>query len=351
MYIKIIGNNFGNFPYKLGINRLADYGETFNHRRECGPGGLFYCKLRYLPMWFGYGDTLCLVKPNDYANVVAVENKYKTDVLEIMEMMPLGEISTWEFILKQKNGLTPNGIAACLTWAIRDLRYNLADFISKCDKLAGADLRGAMAEAADWGHLEIFKRLIDKGGRVADHEDYVETCVSEGRVDAIKFFVEKGFVFEEPFKMEYLTFAARSGSVPMVDFFLNRGLNLREEGAHMLSFAAEKGDLPMVKHLVAKGADINFKNKYVDSPIDSAAYEGYDSIIMFLLENGAKVGDTALSCAAIAGHLTTTKLLVDAGVSSQLQEALHCALDEEHHDVAAYLQSQIVLADVTINGE
>lgn len=58
VYVKVIGRNRGKFPYHLGLNRLADNDdEPFDPRPDCGPGGLYYCNVKDVLDWLGYGGT------------------------------------------------------------------------------------------------------------------------------------------------------------------------------------------------------------------------------------------------------------------------------------------------------
>lgn len=352
MYVKLIGNNHGSFPYKLGINRLLDNDERFDPRPLCNEGGLYYCELKYMPKWFDRGETLCVVKPGDGARVVSIDDNFKTDVLEIMEMMPLTEVSTWEFILKQEDGLTSIGISECLGWAIKHGHDDIFELLfSRGDPLLVPLLTDPMREAANRDRPDIFIRLLEKGGNINDQEPYVFTCIRKGRVDTVKFFTEKGFSsFAKPFTRGYLAAAAKSGSIPMVDFLLDKGLSLKVEGESALICATMKGHFPLVKHLVAKGVAIT------DNHLIEAACHGYDDILIFLLESGAPddmATGKALAYAASGGHLTTAKLLVEAGANLHLKRdrPLRWAVRREHDDVADYLRSLGLVLDEETDGD
>ena len=86
-YYKIIGNNYGKYPYKLGLNTLADNGETFNKIQECGPGGLYFCTINNIFAYLNYGNKVCILTIPDDAEIIKVNNKYKADQIFIHKIM------------------------------------------------------------------------------------------------------------------------------------------------------------------------------------------------------------------------------------------------------------------------
>ena len=92
----------------------------------------------------------------------------------------------------------------------------------------------------------------------------------------------------------------------------------------------EKQKIPlMVKSLIYHGADVNAKNKALETPIMFAAKHNYTEIIELLLNHGANVDQkdddnyTALLVAAENGNIKATELLLRNGA---------CIEDTEKHD-------------------
>jgi len=88
-YWKIIGKNRGNFPYHLGVNSLAETGETFDATPDCTPGGLYFTDIEHILEYLEYGDKMCQLTIPPDAQVVAVGTKFKADKIEILELQPL----------------------------------------------------------------------------------------------------------------------------------------------------------------------------------------------------------------------------------------------------------------------
>jgi ankyrin repeat protein len=96
-----------------------------------------------------------------------------------------------------------------------------------------------------------------------------------------------------------------------------------DENAMML--AALNGDLNLVKLLADKGAEVNKKGW---TPLHYAAANGHDDVVQFLVEHSAYIdagspnGTTPLMMAARGNHVTTMKVLLDAGADARLKNQI-----------------------------
>lgn len=116
VHYKIIGNNFGNYPYRIGLNTLKHNGEVFNPIPECGQGGLYFCEVTDILQWINYGHTLCVVEIPEDAQVVQLRRKAKADKIIILDMLPLDDVNTWKYLVKQ--GLNIHGEGGAIwDWA------------------------------------------------------------------------------------------------------------------------------------------------------------------------------------------------------------------------------------------
>ena len=100
VYFKFIGNNNGNYPYRLGLNTLKYNNETFKDNLMCEKGGLYFSDAENILNFLDYGDTLCVVSLPENALIVKVHNKYKANKIIIEEKKDIKDIETWKFLIK-----------------------------------------------------------------------------------------------------------------------------------------------------------------------------------------------------------------------------------------------------------
>ncbi len=80
--------------------------------------------------------------------------------------------------------------------------------------------------------------------------------------------------------------------------------------------AAGNGDLAKVQEYLNSAVDINVRNNLGWTAIISAAYSGNTSVVEYLLNRGADIGDgAALVIASEKGYIEIVKLLLTAGAS------------------------------------
>jgi len=89
IYYKIIGANYGSYPYELGLNTLAKNNEKFNEAPVCGPGGLYFCDIKHIFGYMNYGNKLCILTIPDDAQVIKIDSKYKSDQIYIKEIIEI----------------------------------------------------------------------------------------------------------------------------------------------------------------------------------------------------------------------------------------------------------------------
>ncbi|HTH60676.1 MAG TPA: ankyrin repeat domain-containing protein [Paraburkholderia sp.] len=96
-----------------------------------------------------------------------------------------------------------------------------------------------------------------------------------------------------------------------------------DENAMML--AALNGDLDLVKLLIDKDAEVNKKGW---APLHYAAANGHDDIVQLLIDHSAYLdtpspnGTTPLMMAARGNHITTMKVLLDAGADPRVKNQI-----------------------------
>ncbi len=145
LYVKIIGENFGNYPYRIGLNTLTYNGETFDERPICVAGGLYFTTADHIFEYIDYGDKVCLLTiPND-AHVVSMYKKCKSDRIIIREILPLWNIDTIRLLLSMGADIHANSDSVILHACYR-------------------------------GFLDIVQYLVYMGATLSDELMYIARC-------------------------------------------------------------------------------------------------------------------------------------------------------------------------------
>ena len=103
----------------------------------------------------------------------------------------------------------------------------------------------------------------------------------------------------------------------------------------------KNNDFERVKLLVSKGADINIKNRYGNTPLNTASGFGYFEIVKYLIEHNAENTD-ALIMASMNGHEKIVKYLIEQGADVDIQDergetALMNASQNGHYNIVKCL--------------
>ncbi|XP_031335923.1 ankyrin repeat domain-containing protein 17-like isoform X2 [Photinus pyralis] len=179
----------------------------------------------------------------------------------------------------------------------------VADFLIK----AGADIElGAstpLMEAAQEGHLDLVKYLLENNANVRAQTQTGDTA---------------------------LTYACENGHTDVADLLLQFGADLEHEsegGRTPLMKACRAGHLCTVQFLISKGADVNRQTTNNDhTPLSLACAGGHLTVVELLLAHRAdpnhklKDNSTMLIEAAKGGHTTVVQLLLDYPHSMMLSQ-------------------------------
>lgn len=158
-----------------------------------------------------------------------------------------------------------------------------------------------------------------------------------------------------------LFYAAYNGNFEAVKALVEVGhanVNKLTQNDETPLFAASRTGHPeIVQYLAEKGAAVNTTERvYGQSPLIVASAKGLEKVVAVLLQNHAEVnqrdtlGETALYCAASAGHCTVVKALLCAQADPTLQarsctekdvfSPLHVAVRQGHISVVTTLLEQ-----------
>lgn len=204
------------------------------------------------------------------------------------------------------------------------------------------NLDSALSSAAENGHLEPSRILINKGADIHTNSDYpfrlacesgcfelvqylidlgadiakyglsaMYYAIEKGHLNIIKLLICKGVNINNNIRI--LQFAVESGKIDVVEFFIGLGISSRNHIA--LCIASSRGYIDIVKLLVASGADINTSKYNQFSPPNAFCYacqEGHLELIKYYLGNGINIAmiDEGLFWACKKTHLDVVKFLV-----------------------------------------
>lgn len=126
--------------------------------------------------------------------------------------------------------------------------------------------------------------------------------------------------------------AAERGDVQAVRTLLDQGAGAnKEDAAEAFVHAAEAGHRPVVELFLQRGVDPNLPYRsfnYAFYPLGQAAYGGHFEIVRLLLDHGVDVNGksspfhfTALRQAASKGHTQIVRLLLDRGADVNIPDA------------------------------
>ena len=186
--------------------------------------------------------------------------------------------------------------------------------------------------AAENGHLEVVRLLIEKGADATAANVYKSTPLhfggaENGHLEVVRLLIEKGAdaTAEEGDKTTPLHYAAESGHLEVVRLLIEKGADATAENYGKktpLHYAAENGHLEVVRLLIEKGADATAEDDDKSTPLHYAAENGHLEVVRFLIEKGADataanvVKWTPLHYAAENGHLEVVRFLIEKGADA-----------------------------------
>lgn len=171
--------------------------------------------------------------------------------------------------------------------------------------------------------------MVLSGAAWATPQDDLRNAVEYNRPALVQKYVAQGI---DP------NLKTRDGTPLLVDALKDKNLEVAEAliraknidfertnaaGENALMMAAYQGLLPMVK-LMVETYDVEV-NKTGWTALHYAATNGYDDIVKYLLDHAAYIdaespnATTPLMMAAMGGHITTVKLLLDEGADMNLR--------------------------------
>ena len=120
----------------------------------------------------------------------------------------------------------------------------------------------------------------------------MEASGERGDINAVKKLVDEGANVNEtdPYGDTALSSAALWGHLEIFKFLLDRGANVKNGQA--LINAADGNHTAIIKLLIEKGVDINARDSYGKTALSKAARSGSREAIQLLIDNGADIDES-----------------------------------------------------------
>jgi len=176
----------------------------------------------------------------------------------------------------------------------------------------------------------------------------IQVAAANGQEQIVRLLLERGATVDKPNSAGWtpLLHAVRHGHSTVAALLLQNGANVNARtcfGASVPTLAARSGNLPTCRLLEGSGVSFGKDSgqygaagsMWEVTPLIVAAHRGHDPIVRHLLSIGnvhyqmPSLGVTALMAAAIGGHVSTTRLLVERGGADTNMRDINdrCSLD------------------------
>lgn len=208
--------------------------------------------------------------------------------------------------------------------------------------------------AADLGHLEVVRLLLDHGARIADTDDLGEEALMRaalgGHADVVTLLLNRGAEIDAGWDWETaLSRAATEGHRHVVDLLLSRGAK------RSLTDALYLEDMDLVKELMPRPGneyDESCSGRRLNWIASDAIGHGNITVLRRLLDHTPACYRAAffdpeyhnlLSEASVYGHAEIVQLLLDQGADPRAEDGLGMtplawAVRQGHDRVAACLK-------------
>lgn len=199
----------------------------------------------------------------------------------------------------------------------------------------------AVMYAAEYGHFEVVKYLIQKGASI--HKHTLFHAIKNGHLEIVKYILEN-FGYDKT--QDYTTLPKKS-PLKIIKYLSGDEVDSNGEkiklpnyippfqfGTGGIDSAADGGNFDVLKYLVEK---IGFAGK---ETVYYAANKGYLDILKYLIgEKNAEIPDNAVEYAIESGNFEVIEYLVKNGAT--IGNALNKAKKSGYLDIANYLEAEL----------
>lgn len=210
--------------------------------------------------------------------------------------------------------IDPHTIHYCACLAVMHGHIDIVRFL--VGKGVDVNRNGTMLQwAASYGknqNLDILKFLVEECGADvnARWDRPIYYAAEHGHLDRVKYLIEHGADVDG--SLNILGAAVRGGDPDIVKLLLAHNIDIvNTHGGVALNVAVERGNLELAKILIEHGADIHFAN---DTVMCTAVSANKYPMVKFLLEQGLDIhagNDAALREAIREEHFELAMILVN----------------------------------------
>ena len=198
------------------------------------------------------------------------------------------------------------------------------------------DHKSALHIACQQNNPELVALLLDHGADVTlrDWHDKLPINYASSNEAIAELLLEHGTDCNEAFLR-----AARYGQTSLTNLLLTHGADAHYDNTQALHSASEAGHHEVVALLLAHGVSPTTQDKDGQTPLYKAIEHKHTEVISVFLKSDRNTSIKGLSLAATTGNLKLVKRLLKKGapLAGEDHNALHCALEKDHTEVALYL--------------
>ena len=329
---------FGLDPIIDNLSHAADY--DWNQMNDFGQTGL------YLAAAAGHKTTVqSLLQREVYINVLGGKFGHPLHAACFR-----GHTSIVELLLD--HGADPKlGVRSALEYALLADHESIALLLldGKFDVSDQAQYDSILQQAAEAGFADVVQFLQKHyaflyGDLGSSRCRAVEVAIFRGRIGVIERYMQKLSNPKSDIPADAIATAALGGQDIMINFLVDQGLDLNQEGllGTPLRAASIMCHESTLRLLLRLGASLHLSGSFGE-PLQAAAMRGHVSITETLLHHGADVNSksglygTALQAAAHRGHQKVVEILLDAGADVHRdgfsRDAFHAAAEGGHEGI------------------
>ncbi|PMD49787.1 ankyrin [Hyaloscypha bicolor E] len=264
---------------------LLDKGADINYTDAFGRRAIHYASFKTLPqvrlLLDAGADVTAKTKIGQSPLHIAVASNH----LDVVELI----LSKTKHLINEPDidGWTP--LMKPIYWAAGEGNESICSMLLDNEDECGlflkpADYQAAFSQAIEKGSLGIVKMLWDRREVILNGKnqyDYtpLQSAANKGHTEIVKFLIDQGALIEDHEQGDQaLIHAASEGHFEFMKLLILEGKN---EDTPLIT-AAGKGHEKVIKVLLANGADRDLTNKFGDTALDIAEENGKEEVIALL---------------------------------------------------------------------